>query len=292
MVIVRLIGGLGNQLFQYAAGRALSHRHGVSLKLDASAFEQYPLRRYSLAPFNIAADFATPEEVAHLTGAGRTGFRKRVSQLVYPRLLPRFRTVYKERHFHYDSGFEAVGKRVYLIGFWQSERYFIEVADLLRKELTFQHPPDPPNRLLCEQIDAVDAISVHVRRGDYVSNPSTSAFHGSCSPAYYRAAVRHLAQGLSTPHVFAFSDDLAWVRANLSLDLPVTYVMHNGEAKDYEDLRLMGRCKHHVIANSTFSWWGAWLSDAPGKVVVAPRQWFNDPAIETRDVIPDTWLTL
>ena len=138
-------------------------------------------------------------------------------------------------------------------------------------------------------IRACESVSVHIRRGDYLSNPAFYRFHGVCAVEYYEAAVGHLAGAVENPCFFLFSDDLDWARRNLRLDYPVTYVDHNGEDKDYEDLRLMSQCKHHIIANSSFSWWAAWLCANPGKIVIAPRKWFNDPNIDTADIIPASW---
>jgi hypothetical protein len=288
MVIVRLEGGLGNQLFQYAAGRAIAQRHNVPLKLDTSKFEG-TRRRYALDNLRISASLATASEVEHLTGSNGNGMRPRLTRL-YQRYLPYYRqSVFVERGFQFDPNFFRARCEVYLIGYWQSEKYFEGIAPLLREELTLLTQPDPDNQAMASQIEQTESVSVHIRRGDYVSDEHTSRYHGSCSLAYYQDAVGMIARTGVRPAFFVFSDDIEWAKQNLRLDHPVVYVSHNGEARDYEDLRLMSLCKHHIIANSSFSWWGAWLSENPEKKVIVPRRWFDQAQFDTRDLIPAGW---
>ena len=290
MVIVQLKGGLGNQLFQYATGRAIAHRNNVPLKLDVSKFESYPLRKYRLDHFDTVASIASPAEVARLTGSGQRGARAKAYSLIQ-RYLPYYRrSVLKEKHFHFDPNILRASGKVYLVGYWQSEKYFKDIEPILWQELTVKHRPDPANQAMSRLIHQTESVSLHIRRGDYVSNPITHEYHGVCSLDYYQAAVQTLTQTVEEPHFFVFSDDMEWARQNLRLDYPITFVTHNGVEKDYEDLRLMSQCKHHIIANSAFSWWGAWLNPNPDKIVFAPRHWLDDPRFDTRDVIPESWI--
>ena len=135
-------------------------------------------------------------------------------------------------------------------------------------------------------------MSIHVRRGDYVSDAITQEIHGLSPLEYYAAAIQHIAHVAVQPHFFVFSDDPSWVRQNLHIDYPTTYVEHNTADRNYEDLRLMSLCRHHIIANSTFSWWGAWLGSNRAKMVIAPKRWFNTPDKDTRDLIPRSWIQL
>ena len=289
MVIVQLVGGLGNQFFQYATGRAVAHRNRTPLKLDISAFDQDPLRSYRLHHFNIVESIATPDEVAHLTKRG-SGIWKRISRRVERYLLPPYRrSVFAQRFDHFDPDILRLRGNVYLIGYWQSEKYFKDIAHIIRQDFTFRHTPDTENQKLARIIANTNSVSLHIRRGDYVSNPITYQYHGVCSLDYYRAAVARLTQTVKRPHFFVFSDDMEWAQQNLKPDYPVTYVTHNGVERDYEDLRLMSQCKHHIIANSAFSWWGAWLCTRPGKLVIAPRKWFNKADCDTSDLIPASW---
>jgi len=289
MVFVRLKGGLGNQMFQYAAGRAVAHRKQVPLKLDVSWFGRQGLRSYALKHFNIVESFATPEEVARLTRRGRRDLWSRVYRRLQ-RCLPYYRRAeFSPRHNRYDPNILRVRDQVCLFGYWQSEKYFQDIESIIRKEFTFRNPPDQANQRMGEMIDATTSVSVHVRRGDYVTRRGGRGPHVVLPIEYYRRAVARLVEEISDPHFFVFSDDIEWVRDNFKVEHPVTIVDHNGAEKDYEDLRLMSRCKHHIIANSTFSWWGAWLCANPGKIVIAPQKWFKDPTRDTRDLIPPSW---
>ena len=289
MVIVRLMGGLGNQMFQYAAGRAVAHRNRTPLKLDISAFEQDPLRSYRLHHFNIVESIATPDEVAHLTKRG-SGIWKRISRRVERYLLPPYRrSVFAQRFDHFDPDILRLRGNVYLAGYWQSEKYFKDIEHIIRQDFTFRHTADPENQRLARIIANTNSVSLHIRRGDYVSNPRFFRKFGVCSLEYYQSAVAKMAEKVNDPHLFAFSDDIGWTRDNLRLQYPLTFVAHNDADKDYEDLRLMSQCKHHIAANSSFSWWGAWLCTHPQKTVITPLWWFNDPGRDTRDLVPEGW---
>lgn len=292
MVIVRLEGGLGNQLFQYAAGQAIAQRHNVPLKLDESGFEKTRKRKYALDSFRISATLATAGDVARLTGSNGNGIGRRLANRTQ-RWLPYYRrSVFVEQHFQFDPNFSRARSDVYLIGYWQSEKYFEAVAPLLRKEFTLNSELDHDNHAMASQIEQTESVSVHIRRGDYVSDENTSRYHGSCSLTYYQDAVEMIERTVVRPEFFVFSDDIEWARQNLRLDHPVVYVSRNGAARDYEDLRLMSLCKHHIIANSSFSWWSAWLSQHPEKKVIAPAKWFDEAQLDTSDLIPTSWIRI
>jgi len=289
MVIVRLAGGLGNQLFQYAAGRALAERHGVPLRLDLTHLARDPLRSYRLDRFRIAATVATPAEIARLTHAD-VGHVLAKSFSFLQRYLPLARrAIFVQRQDGFDPRFTALSGHVYLIGYFQSPRYFAHMADLIRDELTLREPPDGANRALLESIMSCPAVSVHVRRGDYLTNP---LYRDICTLDYYLAAMREIVARVAAPHFFVFSDDIAWAQDHIQTDHPITYVAHNGPARDHEDLRLMRHCRHHIIANSSFSWWGAWLATHPEQLVVAPHRWLNVAAREPRELIPESWFRI
>lgn len=293
MVIVRLIGGLGNQLFQYAAGRAIAQRHNVPLKLDTSRFEGTPQRKYALDNFRISASLATASEVRHLTGSNGNRARRRLTKF-YQGYLPYYRqSVFVERGFQFDPNFFRARREVYLIGYWQSEKYFRDISEVLETEFAVRNELHGLNAVMVERVRAESAsVSVHVRRGDYATDPTIRGVHGTCSLDYYQGAVAKLVSLGIQPRLFVFSDDISWARANLHFDYPITFVDHNNEGAACEDLRLMSLCKHHIIANSSFSWWGAWLSKNPTKTVIAPRRWFNNAGHDTRDLIPSSWIQL
>ena len=287
MVIVCLMGGLGNQMFQYAAGRAVAHRNRTQLKLDVSALERDAARSYRLHPFNIVESFATTDEVARFT---KRDLRGRISRRVERYLLPPYRRpVFTQRFAHFDPDILRLRRSVYLRGYWQSEKYFKDIEQIIRQEFTLRHAPDAENQRLARIIANTNSVSLHIRRGDYMSNPRFSRKFGVCPLEYYQRAVVEVAERVSDPHLFVFSDDIDWARDNLGLQHPLTFVAHNDADKDYEDLRLMSLCRHHIIANSSFSWWGAWLCTHSGKIVIAPEKWFKEPGRDTRDLIPDSW---
>lgn len=289
MVITRLIGGLGNQMFQYAFGRRVASHHHVPLKLDISGFETYKLQRYSLGNFNIAEKIASQEEISKLRGRPNKGALARVSKLMQRVRAYGPRTYLAERSFQFDPKALRVSGDVYLDGYWQSEKYFKEIEDLLRNEFTVRTEPDDANASLLERIMGAHAVSLHIRRGDYVSNPITQSIHGTLHMDYYVSAMRFLAEQIEDPHFFVFSDDPEWARGNLKSKFPIKFVTNNDADTNYEDLRLMSSCKHHIIANSSFSWWAAWLCSNPEKLVFAPRKWFEGSDRDTRDLIPGTW---
>jgi hypothetical protein len=292
VVIVQLIGGLGNQLFQYAAGRAIAHRRNVPLKLDISKYQNYPLRKYALNDFNVAASIAQSSEVAHVTGSDRNPVYRRVSSRIQDWLPYYRRSVLVQQHRHFDPRVLKASRDVYLVGYWQSEKYFRGIEGVIRKELTLRETPDPVNEAMGRRINETASVSLHIRRGDYVSSLETARHHGLCSLEYYYAAVETLTRMVNQPHFFVFSDDVSWAERNLRLNFSVTYVKHNGKERDSEDLRLMTQCKHHILANSTFSWWAAWLCESPTKIVIAPRKWFESGNCDTRDLIPASWIQI
>lgn len=289
MIIVKLMGGLGNQMFQYAAGRRLAWVSGVPLKLDLGWF-QAPApgttpREYALRPFALAAEIASADEIARLAP------RRELFGKLVARCLPLRTSYLPERHYHFDPALLVPRKNAYLDGYWQSEKYFCDIRDTICSDFTLQEPPQGKNRDLVERLaePGLASVSLHVRRGDYLTSPSASSVHGSCSPQYYARAVAALAARVERPHFFLFSDEPEWVRDNFPLDHPCTIVAHNPPEKGHEDLRLMTLCRHHITANSSFSWWGAWLCRNRDKIVIAPANWFTGASYDTGDLIPATW---
>ena len=286
MVISQIIGGLGNQMFQYAAGRALALRLGGDLALDISAYEKYTLHQgFELKRvFTMSPAIASGQDMRRMLGWQHSPLvRSLLARRPFAAL--RSRAFVSEPHFHHWSGFDQLGDDIYLTGYWQSEKYFKSAVSQIREDFRFRLPLEGENAALAVRQSHTQSVSLHVRRGDYASNPKTTSTHGLCSLDYYRAAVSHVAGKVEKPEFFIFSDDIDWVRANLPLDFPHHFVAHNQGAASYNDMHLMSLCRHHVIANSSFSWWGAWLNPMPEKIVVAPRQWFaNDN--DVRDLFP------
>ncbi|MCD4747891.1 MAG: alpha-1,2-fucosyltransferase [Thermoanaerobaculales bacterium] len=287
MIVAGLTGGLGNQLFEYALARRISHDRGLPLKLDITGFDIYRLHAYSLQNFSIRQEFADPAEVSRLKSIGRRHFLTRRIQ----KLLPiNRRTWIVERQFKFDPLILRTTRRqLYLQGYWQSEEYFKDIRPILLRELMVTTEPDAVNREFAARISELQAVSLHIRRGDYVTNSTTAKVHGVMPLNYYHHAVREISDLVPNPHFFIFSDDPPWARDHLALELPFTIMGHNAADRNYEDLRLMALCRHHIIANSSFSWWGAWLCQNPDPIVFAPEKWFSDSSLDTSDLIPSRW---
>lgn len=274
-VITRLKGGLGNQMFQYAAGYALAERLGVPLLVDRSALDARPAGM-DWTPRALELDvFQCPVRIAGEDGAGGPGGSGNIVRRTIGRIAGAGRRHYMERSTAFDPALFDQRAPVLIEGYWQDERYFAPHARALRERLFVPHdPPSEANLALRDAIGATVSASLHVRRGDYADNAPTRAHHGLLDPAYHREAARWLAAEKGALHFFVFTDDPEWVRGHLDLGLPHTVAAHNSGRESHWDLWLMKQCRHHIIANSSFSWWGAWLNDRNDKTVIAPRKWF------------------
>ncbi len=295
MIITNLIGGLGNQMFQYACGRALALDLGQALACSVDQFQGYKLHQglQLNRVFKLNLTVADVGTLASMLSRWRTDakVRRLLARLASPRL--------SGRHFVGEStdgfipGLEArCADGAYLHGYWQSERYFESQAAAIRNDFAWREPLAGHNAELARAIEAAPcAVSVHLRRGDYVSLAKNTAIYAACSPDYYLAALDRLSTLTSTAglQVFAFSDDPRMAAELLTPHCPnLTLVDHNRGANSHIDMRLMSLCNHHVIANSSFSWWGAWLDERPNKRVIAPLRWYADGR-DTSNLVPVHW---
>jgi hypothetical protein len=288
MIIVRLHGGLGNQLFQYATARRLKELSGSELLLDASWFDS---RKTGVTE--------RPYELSHYTIQGRTMMASDVflpalyRNKVLKRLpLPRPLKLVREKRFSFQSDVLSLRDNVYLDGYWQSHKYFSDIRDVLLKELEPVQSMSDEDKLTAKQIDETTSVSLHVRRGDYVTLASAAQTHGLCTLEYYKSAVALVQERFRNPTFFVFSDDPEWTRANLHFDSPTVYINHNGPDNAFQDLRLMSLCEHQIIANSSFSWWAAWINKNAEKAVLAPKKWFANRPDVTEDLFPASWIKL
>lgn len=281
MIIVKIQGGLGNQLFQFAFAHEMARRD-ADVYLDDRLYTRkqvhagFQLREHVQLPFPIASrqeldrlKLASNWQVHRFLWQFHPSYRRRVVLEDQTRFSPDY---LEHRDVFYD-------------GYWQDERYFRNARDDVRRAIAAT-ALDDQNHALREQIRGVEAVSVHVRRGDYLKVPN---FAGICDLAYYERALAYVRERVPHAEFFVFSDDPTWCRENLSLP-DATYVDHNTGSRAMYDLLLMAACKHNIIANSTFSWWGAWLDDRDEKVVVAPTRWFNQPDREM--ILPAAWKRL
>jgi len=291
MKIVKIIGGLGNQMFQYAFAYALFQKYSEEVRLDIEGFLRYELRDYGLGMLTISLKVATREEVDSLKYRQENIFRK-ILRKIKRESKPLSDTYYKEVHFHFDEEALQQADKAYFEGYWQSDRYFKAYRAELLKEFQYKNELHQQSKAYQNLIGSCNAISIHVRRGDYVSNAQTNSFHGICSLEYYKKSVEYMKENIERPHFFIFSDDLAWSKENLSFIEAKTFVELDENVPDHEDMQLMSLCKHNIIANSSFSWWGAWLNQHKDKIVIAPSKWFNDDTIDTKDLIPQSWIRI
>ena len=283
MIITRLHGRLGNQMFQYAAGRALADRAGVPLALDSRGAI---LRGEGVLTRVFDLELADPVHLPPLkqTNPLRYAIWRGIGQKVGAK--PYFR---RERGLRYNPAFEDWGDNSYLHGYWQSQKYFQNSAERIRSDFTFPAFSNQQNAEMAARIAESTAISLHVRRGDYL----TFAAHVLCDQAYYDAALAKVLDGLQgDPIVYVFSDDPQWAKDNLSLPCEKVVVDFNGPETDFEDMRLMSLCQHNIIGNSSFSWWAAWLNQTPGRRVAGPAKWFGDPKLSNPDIFPHDWLRI
>ena len=294
MILVKLRGGLGNQMFQYAAARRLAEVHDTTVRIDTSWYDRVPAgttpRSYELHDFRITGTRANRWETIGTDGVRNTRLRD-VPIAIYRKVRPKFRFV-GERQFHFDPRILELPDHVCLFGYWISARYFGDAGEAIRRELRPRRPLSDEARKVAAAIGATESVAVHVRRGDYAHHPATAASHGFCGLDYYRRAVDVVRRRVSDPHFFVFSDDPDWAFENLDVGGSVDFVSHNRGPSGVEDLCLMSAARHQIIANSSFSWWAAWLNGQDGKVVVAPRRWMNDPSCDTSDVLPEEWTAL
>jgi len=287
MIVVRLYGGLGNQLFQYATARRLALHNNSELVLDTAelgkTYAHVTARKFELCHYPVQARLLS--------------YREQIISKLYTnrvlRRLPLARTwrLYREKEFSFDSKIMHLQGDIYLDGYWQCPQYFNDIEGILRLELTPILDMGSEDNSIYDDIKSSNSVSIHVRRGDYVTLKSAAQAHGICSLEYYRKAIGLMAERVENPKFFIFSDDPVWVSENIKTNFPTVFVTHNVGRNAYLDLRLMSLCHNQIIANSSFSWWGAWLNESTNKVVVAPARWFANDT-KTPDLIPQSWLTL
>lgn len=289
-VVARIEGGLGNQLFQYAAARSLADRLQCGLSLDLRGIAENGDRPFQLDLYHVRAEVADPETLAALP-PWRSSRAGRIRQSLSFLMPDFFRSpVFWPRSFGYDARIEQLNHPVYMVGYWQTERYFAWNRSSLLQDLTLQSNKGGSPWL--QKIKACNSVSLHVRRGDYVSSPVAAQHHGTCDMAYYQHAIASLVQRQPDIEVFVFSDEPQWAADNLHLSVPTHIVDANPPECGHLDLELMRQCRHHVLANSSFSWWGAWLCVHAEQLAYTPRRWFADPSIDASDIVPARWRCL
>jgi len=288
-VIVRLRGGLGNQMFQYAAGIAQARRLGQSLKVDSSRMFTEKIRSYSLGVFNAPHVNLGTLLCCLMEAAVRIdGKRKRSGRRP---LLARWLFTENGHDINPDFFAGTRGTPYVIDGFFQSERYFSEQGDAVRAALRFPVPEHAAMREWELRIRSSEAVAIHIRRGDYVTTAANASLQ-ALGLDYYARAIAEIERRVHEPHFYVFSDDLDWAREHLNIPGPRVSFVDGWDKRDYHDMQLMSQCRHNIIANSSYSWWSAWLNAHPGKIVTAPERWFTGGQYESADIVPAGWLRL
>jgi hypothetical protein len=289
MIIVKLMGGIGNQMFQYACGRRLSHIHDMDLLLDTRFLESrihrenFTYRDFELDIFNIniqKCDYRT--------------VKRFYSNNLYYRALRKFANpkILLEQGRKLNENILSAPSSVYLDGYWQSERYFTDISDIIRNE--FRFPTKAENQYVSDLTRAItdsNSVSIHIRRGDYITNKIVMSVFGNLTMEYYQKGIEYLQHKIKNPIFYIFSNDPEYLQDKFKLKCDYILVEHSELTPNYVDLKLMSFCKHNIIANSSYSWWGAWLNSNPDKTVIAPENWYaKDNNMEVNAYrIPSGW---
>ncbi len=298
MIVTKLIGGLGNQMSQYATGRAVAFRSRSKLKLDITGYKNQnsadTYRDYELNIFRIKENFAKQTDINKLKGKNGS-FIERVIRNRIP-VINKFVPTNKEYFFEnigekFEPKILKIPGNAYLDGWWHSWKYFDGIRQVILKEFSLRKRLDVKNKKYLNEIMNTNSIGVHVRRGDYIKNYSN--YFNSCSVTYYKKAVKLVASKIVDPVIYIFfSDDVEWIKKNFKFPYKTVLISHNRGKDSYKDLLLMQNCKHNIIANSSFSWWAAYLNTNPNKIVVAPKKWLINQKFPIDDRIPKGWIKI
>lgn len=285
-IIVKFNGGLGNQMFQWAFARMQEITNDMDVYFDMSYFSKGYARPYQLNIFNISPKFIE-DPITKLKLSIIWIFREFFNRRKVFGL-----TLFSEKQFNFDPTISKIEPNTYVEGFFQSEKYFKSIEEQLKEDFKFIEPLSSENKAMLNRILAKNSIGIHIRRGDYVEKARYVDKYAACSLDYYKRGVEHIAKFYPEPNLFVFSDDIPWARKNLVLPYKTIYVSHNSGKNGYEDMRLLSLCTHNIIANSSFSWWAAWLNNNPNKIVIAPKKWFKDDNVIQTDIIPEDWVQI
>ena len=293
MIVTRIDGGLGNQMFQYAFGLYLAKKHQTELALDLSSYRTGPQHGYMLDRFRIAAEPLSDSSAGRIprryrvekAAADGFTFSDRLPDWLCPSVLRRV----KERPFGFNEKYLRTSDNSYLVGYWQSEKFFPGLRAALLEQFVPASNLSSASQRVIERMRSTASISLHIRRGDYVTNPATSGIYEQLSLEYYRNCLDRFAMQHHDVEVFVFSNDLAWCQQHLQLPFPTHFVDHVAPRDAFEDLLMMSQAKGNVIANSTFSWWAAYLNDRSDRVTFAPDRWFRPGTLDGRHLPCPGW---
>jgi hypothetical protein len=283
MKIVKIIGGLGNQMFQYAFYKSLEKRFHT-VKADISEFKNYSLHNgFELEKiFDVQLQYSSTFENLIL------GNSNNIAGKIWKKVGLFAKFYYYEKNVGgFDTFVFKNKKSTYYWGYWQNEQYFCDVTEQIKNDFIFKNSLNKQNLQIKEMIENSNSVSIHVRRGDYLNNTGYECLHNN----YYLDAMKYLQSKLKGISYYIFSDDIGWCRDNFILDNSY-YIDWNKGSDSYIDLQLMSLCKHNIIANSSFSWWAAWLNSNPDKIIIAPIKWFSTKKYDSKNIIPDRWVRI
>lgn len=293
MIIIKIKGGLGNQMFQYAVGKKLSLETGEVLFLDANKLPSHNKeipRDFDLIKFNIDSKLISSNDVEKFRNP--FGIISRAIRKIRTKILFQYNLDFHPNYLTKVKNIIKSGKNVYIEGYFQSERNFAEIREILLSEFSLKEEfKSPTFEELRSEISKLNSVSVHIRRGDYVNNPKVLKYHGICSVEYYKNAMSKICESIENPVFYFFSDDPNWISENFDLN-ENTKIISGKSLTAPEELILMSSCKHNIIANSTFSWWGAWLNQNYDKIVISPTPWVNFKFNPHKNITPETWINL
>ena len=287
------MGGLGNQLFEYSFGYRLSIESGHSSVYDYSngfKNDKYG-RKYALSKFAFEISPCSVDDIP--IGMAWTSPMSFVAKLYWSHFATRKKVIFEKQYYNYDQKvLDYSDNGNYYFGYWQNPKYFTPVENDIRTQFKLKVTPKDSFYSLQREMLQTNSISIHIRRysdKDKAGNLIKSArkIHGVCPLEYYSYALQRIPEPRSVCYVF--TDDLEWCKNNIYLPRAYRYVAEYDKFSDAEEIFLMSTCKHHIISNSSFGWWGAWLGDAPEKIVVAPKQWVSDGDAIISDLFPETW---
>lgn len=293
MIVIKLQGGLGNQMFQYAFASILAIKNKTPILIEDSIYQiqdkrkGYTPRNFELAIFENEYNFAKESDVRLFNNLSFIDKLKRKFKFNYPKK-------FLEEQFEFCPKVNSLKAPVYLTGYFQSFKYFSEFEDYIRSLFVFQEKKlSQENLNLISVLKKENTVAIHVRRGDYITDKITNQFHGACSLEYYAKAIALVTSKIINPTLVFFSDDSEWVEKKFeSLDFNKMFISHNKGVDSWIDMFLMSICAHNIIANSSFSWWGAWLNSNSDKIVIAPKKWFQGIEIDIKSIIPDEWIII
>ena len=293
MIIVEIVGGLANQMVIYAAARALAEKNADTLALDLNTLRKDRIRKFELHKLSMDLRIATEEEIARVRRKLSNPAADRLKEKIFRKLGIRRPYIYEEPYSGYDANFFRLSGDVYIKGNFASRRYFESIEPLLHREFRFRGEMSPRTREYERTLREGTSVGIHVRRGDYATNPHTRKFHGLIGVEYYSEAMKVLEERVGDPVYHVFSDDLDWARENLKSRAPMRFVDHTDAETSHEDMYLMSRCSHYILGNSGFGFWGAWMNTGEGKIVIAPKRWCADDSFNrVFDLPPPDWIRI